>query len=42
VPVGVHISQGRVNDYHHKWAGGARDAEVIFGNLAEPAPTSSK
>ena len=22
VPVGVRISQGKVNDYHHKWAGG--------------------
>ena len=35
VPVGVRISQGKVNDYHHKWADGERDAEIIFGSLAE-------
>lgn len=35
VPVGVRISQGKVNDYHHKWANGEHDAEVIFGSLAE-------
>jgi 2,4-dienoyl-CoA reductase-like NADH-dependent reductase (Old Yellow Enzyme family) len=35
VPVGVRISQGKVNDYHHKWADAERDAEVIFGSLAE-------
>ncbi|CAM3834671.1 12-oxophytodienoate reductase 2 [Pseudomonas reidholzensis] len=33
VPVGVRISQGKVNDFGHKWAGGERDAEVIFGSL---------
>ncbi len=35
VPVGVRISQGKVNDYHHKWAGAERDAEVVFGSLAD-------
>ena len=35
VPVGVRISQGKVNDHHHKWADGERDAEIIFGSLAE-------
>lgn len=35
VPVGVRLSQGKVNDYHHKWAGGERDAEIIFGSLAD-------
>jgi len=35
VPVGVRISQGKVNDYHHKWADAERDAETIFGSLAE-------
>ncbi len=35
VPVGVRISQGKVNDYHHKWAGAERDAEAIFGSLAD-------
>ena len=35
VPVGVRISQGKVNDYQHKWAGAERDAEIIFGSLAD-------
>ena len=35
LPLGVRISQGKVNDYHHKWADAERDAEIIFGNLAE-------
>ncbi|HLZ67732.1 MAG TPA: NADH:flavin oxidoreductase [Aliidongia sp.] len=35
VPVGVRISQGKVNDYHHKWTGAERDAEIIFGSLAD-------
>jgi len=35
VPVGVRISQGKVNDYNHKWANAERDAEVIFGSLAD-------
>jgi 2,4-dienoyl-CoA reductase-like NADH-dependent reductase (Old Yellow Enzyme family) len=35
VPVGVRISQGKVNDYFHKWAGAERDAEIIFGSLGD-------
>jgi 2,4-dienoyl-CoA reductase-like NADH-dependent reductase (Old Yellow Enzyme family) len=35
VPVGVRISQGKVNDHHYKWANGERDAEIIFGSLAD-------
>ena len=35
IPVGVRISQGKVNDYEHKWAGGEQDAEIIFGTLAQ-------
>jgi 2,4-dienoyl-CoA reductase-like NADH-dependent reductase (Old Yellow Enzyme family) len=35
VPVGVRISQGKVNDYHHKWADAERDAEILFGSLAD-------
>jgi 2,4-dienoyl-CoA reductase-like NADH-dependent reductase (Old Yellow Enzyme family) len=35
VPVGVRISQGKVNDYDHKWSGAERDAEIIFGSLAD-------
>lgn len=34
-PVGVRISQGKVNDYEHKWAAADADAEVIFGELAD-------
>ena len=35
VPVGIRLSQGKVNDYHHTWADAERDAEIIFGSLAE-------
>ncbi|WP_416369426.1 NADH:flavin oxidoreductase [Tritonibacter mobilis] len=35
VPLGVRISQGKVNDFHHKWEGGEKDAEVVFGSLAD-------
>jgi 2,4-dienoyl-CoA reductase-like NADH-dependent reductase (Old Yellow Enzyme family) len=35
VPVGVRVSQSKVNDYHHKWAGAEGDAEIIFGSLAD-------
>ncbi|MFC3884805.1 NADH:flavin oxidoreductase [Bacillus songklensis] len=31
--VGIRISQGKVNDFHHKWAGKENDAEIIFGQL---------
>lgn len=34
-PVGIRISQGKVNDFHHKWRGGEKDAEVIFGLLRD-------
>lgn len=34
-PVGVRISQGKVNDFTHKWAGAEQDAEIIFGSLAD-------
>ena len=32
--VGIRISQGKVNDYHHKWANGQQDAEIIFTSVA--------
>ncbi len=35
VPVGVRISQGKVNDHHHTWTDAERDAEIIFGSLAD-------
>jgi 2,4-dienoyl-CoA reductase-like NADH-dependent reductase (Old Yellow Enzyme family) len=31
--VGIRISQGKVNDYVHKWAGGEEDAKIIFNAL---------
>lgn len=33
--VGIRISQGKVNDYTHKWAGKERDAEIIFSQLGK-------
>lgn len=33
-PVGIRISQGKVNDFAAKWQRGEADAEVIFGALA--------
>ena len=35
IPVGVRISQGKVNDFSHKWPGGEQDAELIFGSLSD-------
>ncbi|WP_052213584.1 NADH:flavin oxidoreductase [Belnapia sp. F-4-1] len=35
VPVGVRISQAKVNDFSHKWQRGEEDAEVIFGSLGD-------
>lgn len=34
-PVGVRISQGKVNDFQHKWAEGEQGAEVVFSSLAD-------
>ncbi|GAC1452891.1 MAG: NADH:flavin oxidoreductase [Pseudarthrobacter sp.] len=31
--VGIRISQGKVSDYSHKWAGGAAEAKTIFTAL---------
>lgn len=33
--VGIRISQGKVNDYDHKWANQEKDAEIIFGQLGQ-------
>lgn len=35
IPVGIRISQGKVNDFFHKWAKGEEDARVVFTLLAE-------
>ena len=34
-PVGIRISQSKVNDPSHQWAGGEADATVIFRSLVE-------
>ena len=34
-PVGIRVSQAKVNDYTHKWAGGEKDAEIIFSRLGD-------
>lgn len=34
-PVGVRISQGKVNDFTHKWTEGEAGAEAVFGALAD-------
>lgn len=34
VPVGIRISQGKVNDFIHKWANGEEDARTVFTLLA--------
>ncbi|WP_380247130.1 NADH:flavin oxidoreductase [Kiloniella antarctica] len=33
--VGLRISQGKVNDFEHKWTGGIDDAKIIFGALSD-------
>jgi 2,4-dienoyl-CoA reductase-like NADH-dependent reductase (Old Yellow Enzyme family) len=33
--VGIRISQGKVNDYDHKWAGKEKDAEIVFRLLGQ-------
>ncbi len=35
IAVGIRISQGKVNDYVHKWAGAEEDAKIVFEALAE-------
>ncbi|MCF5052401.1 NADH:flavin oxidoreductase [Pseudomonas syringae] len=35
VPVGMRISQSKVNDFVYKWPGGEADAQVIFSSLAQ-------
>ncbi|WP_078548361.1 oxidoreductase [Litchfieldia alkalitelluris] len=34
-PVGIRLSQAKVNDSDHKWKGGDSDAELIFTKLVE-------
>jgi 2,4-dienoyl-CoA reductase-like NADH-dependent reductase (Old Yellow Enzyme family) len=37
-PVGVRLSQTKVNDFTHRWAGGVREAETVFATLAAAGP----
>lgn len=37
-PIGIRISQGKVNDFYHKWADSTEDARIIFERLAKAAP----
>lgn len=32
---GIRISQGKVNDFYHKWEGKEKDAEIIFSQLGK-------
>lgn len=34
-PVGIRLSQGKVNDHGYRWPGGREDAEAIFAAVAE-------
>ncbi|MBQ0828905.1 NADH:flavin oxidoreductase [Streptomyces sp. RG38] len=34
IAVGIRVSQSKVSDFHHRWAGGADDAEAVFTTLA--------
>lgn len=35
--MGVRISQGKVNDFEHRWAGAEEDAQALFSVLADQA-----
>lgn len=35
ITLGVRVSQSKVSDYEHRWAGGESDAAVIFASLAD-------
>jgi 2,4-dienoyl-CoA reductase-like NADH-dependent reductase (Old Yellow Enzyme family) len=37
-PVGIRLSQGKVNDHGYWWPGGRADAEAIFGAIGEAEP----
>ena len=38
-PFGIRISETKVNDLAHSWAGGVDDAKTIFGAVGEAGPT---
>ena len=37
-PFGIRISQTKVNDLSHSWAGGVDDARTVFGAIGEAGP----
>ncbi len=39
IPVGIRISQTKVNDLAHEWKGGLDDAQVVFSALGEARPS---
>ena len=39
IPVGIRISQTKVNNFEYQWPGGADDARIIFSALKEVGPT---
>lgn len=39
IPVGIRISQTKVNNFDYQWPGGAEDARIIFGALKAVGPT---
>ena len=38
IPFGIRISQTKVNDLAHSWAGGVADARTIFGAIGDAGP----
>ncbi|WP_024875058.1 NADH:flavin oxidoreductase [Saccharomonospora piscinae] len=36
--VGIRISQTKVGDREHRWAGGSKDAEIVFSGLGQVGP----
>jgi len=39
IPVGIRISQTKVNDLAHEWKGGLHDAQVVFSALGRARPS---
>ena len=39
IPIGIRISQTKVNDFTHEWKGGLHDAQVVFSALGRAGPS---
>jgi len=37
-PIGIRLSQAKVNDFDHRWTGAEADAKAIFSAIAAPGP----